>query len=106
VWSVVADVAGTDPSQPIVVALISALGGVIVAAFGALVTLARRDSNRDEPAAPNVPPIGERTAVLERRASDSEERDDMQDRWLKHIDTRVERIERRLNHDDEEWRKP
>lgn len=103
-WAVAADVVTSDPSQPIVVALISALGGVIVAAFGALVTLARRESNKDEPR--SVPPVGERVAVLEQRANDHDDAENVQDRWLKRLDGRVQRLEGRLNRDDEEWRQP
>lgn len=91
-----ADVVSSDPSQPIVVALISALGGVVTAAFAALVSLARRES-KDPPAASGIPSHGERIAVLERRAEDNDERDDIQDH-------RLETIERALDRNHPDWR--
>jgi hypothetical protein len=97
VWLVIAaaDVAPGDQS-PIIVALISALGGVLVAVIGGLISVARRESaDRQHQAAP--PSLGERTAVLERRAEDNDERDDMQDH-------RLEYIERALDRNHPDWR--
>lgn len=93
--SATANVVAGD-SQPIIVALISALGGVLVAVVGGLVSLARRES-RDQGGMANVPPHGERIAVLEQRAEESEDRDDMQDR-------RLNGIERYLDRQDGDWR--
>lgn len=93
-WWTAAAEPSADPSQPIVVALISALGGVVAAAFAALVSIARRE-DRNEPTA--TPSLGERTAVLERRALDNDERDDLQDH-------RIESVERFLDRRHPDWR--
>jgi hypothetical protein len=84
----------SDPSQPIVVALISALGGVIAAAFAALVSLARRESRNEQQY--GTPPLGERTAVLEQRANDSDEQLDLQDRRIDVGERRLDRHEQRI----------
>lgn len=91
-------VQGSSDSQPVIVALISALSAVVVAAFGALVALARRDSTSTT-ASPPVPDsrYGERVAVLEQRAEDSDQRDALQDR-------RLEALERHLDRRNPDWR--
>jgi hypothetical protein len=89
--------------QPIIVALISALGGVLVAVIGGLITIARRESNDRQP--PAIPSIGERTAVLERRAEDTDEWKDLHDRRQDRGERRLDRIERYLTEDDPNWRR-
>lgn len=91
----VADAPAADQSQPIVVALISALGGVLVAVVGALVSMARRENRGEQ--GPGIPTLGERVAVLERRADDNDDRDDVQDRQLERESRRMEDGLRRLN---------
>lgn len=93
-WTVAADVAGGDGSQPIVVALIAALGGVLTTAVGALVSVARRESREPSPAP--LPSLGERVAVLERRANDTDDALDLQDRRLDREERRMDDGHRRL----------
>lgn len=97
VWVVIsaATDAGGESSQPIIVALISALGGVMVAVVTGLVAIARRESNDRRP--PDTPTLGERAAVLERRAEDNDQRDDLQDH-------RLDTVERYLYRSDPDWR--
>lgn len=98
-WLVAADVAGGD-SQPIIVALISALGAVVVAVVGALVNLARKENNRPDAVPADLPfrdhVIGE-LAVARQRDDDNDERDEVQDR-------RLDQIERHLDIDNPSWR--
>jgi hypothetical protein len=94
---------GPGDQSPIIVALISALGGVLVAVIGGLISVARRESaDRQHQAAP--PSLGERTAVLERRAEDSDEWKDLHDRRMNNGERRLERIERHLSDRDPRWR--
>lgn len=88
---------GSD-STPVIVALVSTLGGVIASALAAVVALARRDTTSTT-ASPPVPDsrYGERVAVLEQRAEDSDTRDNVQDQ-------RLNAIERHLDRHDPDWR--
>jgi hypothetical protein len=84
--------------------LIIMVGGVITAAIvalgGVLVAIV---NSRSKAAAPPPPTsidehvLYERTAVLARRADDSDERDEVQDR-------RLDQLERVLDLDNPEWR--
>lgn len=75
-------------SSPIIVALISALSGVVVAAIGAVVALARRGS--DQAAA--QPSVGERVAVLEDWRHAVREADDIHDRRLDYSEEVLEEV--------------
>lgn len=86
--------------------LIIVVGGVITAAIvalgGVLVAIVNSRGNRTTPSPP--PPTSvdehvlyERTAVLARRADDSDERFEVQDR-------RLDQLERVLDLDDPKWR--
>jgi uncharacterized protein (UPF0218 family) len=87
--------------------LIIVVGGVITAAIvalgGVLVAIVNSRTNRTTPSppAPLQPDsdhvLYERTAVLARRADDADERDEVQDRRLEHI-------ERVLDVENPEWR--
>lgn len=94
-WVIAAANVAPSDQQPIIVALISALGGVLVAVIGGLVAVARRESPERTP--PNVPSLGERTAVLERRAQDADEWKDVQEH-------RLDAVERYLDRRDSRWR--
>ena len=76
------------------VAVITAIAGVAVA----MINSRRNDSDRDphHSTAEDMGHIRERTAVLERRAQDSDERDETQDR-------RLDVIERALDLDNINW---
>lgn len=84
------------------------VGGVITAAIvalgGVLVAIVNSRANRTTPSPPSPNPsaneheLYERTAVLSRRADDSDERDEVQDR-------RLDKIERVLDINDPEWRR-
>lgn len=94
------DVPGSD-SQPIIVALISALAGVLAAVIGGLVNMARKEGSgrADAPVADlsfRDHVVGE-LAVNARRNDDNDERDDVQDR-------RLDQIERHLDMDNPRWR--
>lgn len=100
-----ADPSAQDGETAIILAVIGALSLVLVAAVSGLFALLSAKANRTAPApppptaAPNpdgISVIRERIAVLERRADDSDERDDVQDR-------RLNRIEDRLDLDDPRW---
>lgn len=104
-WAAAEDAAqGGSDSTPVIVALVSALGGVIASALAAVVALARRDP----PAAPVVPSgdpkHGERIAVLEQRAHDNDDRDNLQDIEHRSHVARLDDVERYLDHTDPEWR--
>lgn len=101
-WQIAAAAVGGDSSQPIIVALISALGGVLVAVVGGLITVARREMG--EGSGGSRPPLNERVAVLERRANDSDDRDAMQDRRLKTGEERQDDVERFLDRSHPDWR--
>lgn len=112
--------ATTGPSD----ALIVALGGVIVAALGALGLVlvevvkgrnARTTASPPPPAtaAPATPPVElyERTAVLSQRADDNDERDDVQDHELRDQRTvlddhhsRLSHVERWITASDPDWK--
>lgn len=102
-WNLLAaDVPGSESSQPLIIALISALSGIVVAAFGSLVALAKREGST--PASHNTDddranPRGgnERTAVLEQRADDTDDRDEVQD-------LKIEAILRFLDRKFDGWR--
>lgn len=108
-WLFGEQVLAADPSAPSGVSdqLIIVVGGVITAAIvalgGVLVAMVNTRANKTSPSPPAPTPTSnehelyERTAVLGRRADDSDERDEVQDR-------RLDRIERRLDIDDPEWR--
>lgn len=83
------------------------LGGIIVAAITAgatvLVAIVNARANRTAPSPPapdgaaDVVAVRERMAVVERRADDNDDRDDVQDR-------RLDQIERALDLDNPDWR--
>ena len=82
----------------IVVAAITALGGVLVA-----VVNSRTNRTTASPPSPTPAPgsdhvLFERTAVLARRADDGDERDELQDR-------RIDQIERVLDLGNPDWRR-
>ena len=80
----------------VITAAIVALGGVLVA-----IVNTRASKTTPSPPAPtpsaNEHELYERTAVLSRRADDSDERFDVMDR-------RLDQIERQLDLDDPKWR--
>jgi len=80
----------------VITAAIVALGGVLVA-----IVNSRANRTSASPPAPNADSTAdhvlyERTAVLSRRADDSDERFEV-------LDRRVDRIERRLEMDGHDW---
>lgn len=100
VWihAAAADVPAGESTQPLIIALISALAAVVVGAFSALVGLSKRETsyNADDDRA-NPRGGNERTAVLEQRANDADDRDDIQDR-------KIEAIMRFLDRTWPDWR--
>lgn len=107
-WTNVLSVfAAADPvppvadSSPIIVALISALSGVVVAAIGAVVALSRRGSDQTTSSrpAPSIDGLGrvrERIAVLENWRITVREADDIHDRRLDYAEEVLEDVCRLL----------
>ena len=105
--------------------LIVVVGGIVVAAIGAmglvLTEVVKGRAGRTTPAPPGPAPqpqapvnveLYERTAVLSRRADDSDTRDDVQDRRHEvsedrhdHADARLESLEQWRNRIDPDWRR-
>lgn len=81
----------------IVTAAIVALGGVLVAVVNSRSTRTTPSPPPPDPHPDSHHVFYERTAVLSRRADDADERDEVQDRRLDHI-------ERVLDITNEEWR--
>lgn len=88
-------------------ALLALIGGVIIAVIGGVVTISvnliNKPKNQPAPSGTAVDPswrdfVSGELAVLKRRADDNDDRDDMQDRRLEHI-------ERAKDHDHPDWRR-
>lgn len=84
-------------SSPIIVALISALSGVVVAAIGAVVALARRGSDQTTasppgPGATADPKLPERVAVLEDWRKTIQPADAIHDKRLDKVEHRTEGV--------------
>lgn len=100
-WLAVADSpAGQDAQTAIVLGVIGLLTAVLVAVATGVFSVLTARANRTTPAP--VSPMGdhtlfERVAVLERRADDSDERDEVQDR-------RLDQLERAADLDNPDWR--
>lgn len=103
-WSTLAAEAGADPSGSLIIAVFVFLG-VVVTALGTVVVafINSRAASRTAPSPP--PPAGpgsvdarltERIAVLEHRADDGDERNEVQDR-------RLDQIEDVLDVDNPRW---
>lgn len=100
------------PSEALIYAIWAFLG-IVVTTLGtitvqALKSRAERNSTTASPPAPaaggDVTRHAERIAVVEHRADDNDDRDDMQDRTLRALDDRVELLERYHDHRDPNWR--
>lgn len=92
-----------DPQTAIILAVLGLLGLVLVAVVTGVFSLMSARANRVTPSLPAPVPtvtehvLYERVAVLERRADDSDERDEVQDR-------RLDQHERALDIDSVDWR--
>lgn len=101
--------ANQDAQTAIILGVIGLLTAVLVAVATGVFSLLSAKANRTAPAqppsvnaAPDLEVVGnlrERVAVLERRADDADERDEVQDR-------RLDQIERHADLDNPEWRFP
>lgn len=107
-WRLVAPFAAELPEQQsngqLPVLIFGLLGTVVVVLGTVLVALINSRANRTTASPPSPAPAAapdgrtsERVAVLEHRAEDSDDRDEMQDRKLENHDQRLERIEARLD---------
>jgi hypothetical protein len=103
-WLIAVDAPAPDSQTAIILGVIGLLTAVLVALATGVFSLLSARANRTEPAPPSPVPVPagdhvlyERIAVLERRADDSDERDEVQDR-------RLDQVERRLDIDNPEWR--
>lgn len=104
-----------DSQTAIVLGIIALLTGVLVAVVGGVFSVLSARANRTEPSPPAPTPgmdlafrdyvVGE-LAVARQREDDSDERDDMQDRALRHQGDQLDDHEQRLrvlearDHDD------
>lgn len=94
-----------DSQTAIILGVIGLLTAVLVAIATGVFGLLSARQNRTAPAPPSplngssgdVSQLRERVAVLERRADDNDERDDIQDH-------RIEHIERAKDYNDPRWR--
>ena len=98
-------------------ALLTVVGGIVVAAIGALGLVVaewlrgRNARTTSSPPPPTPQPAAggkdvelyERTAVLSRRADDNDERDDLQDLRHERSEDRLERLEQWAGHRDPDW---
>lgn len=101
--------ANQDAQTAIILGVIGLLTAVLVAVATGVFSLLSAKANRTAPApppptpaAPTLDAVGhlrERVAVLERRADDSDERDELQDR-------RLDQVEDHLDLDNPRWRGP
>lgn len=102
---------GQDAQTAIILGVIGLLTAVLVAVATGVFTLLSARANRTAPAPP--PPtattsfdgevvgnLRERVAVLERRADDSDDRDEVQDRRLDQIEDRLDLDNPRWGHHD------
>lgn len=90
--------------------------GIVVTTLGTVAVQAFRSRTERPATSTPVPPTSvdvvtvtrhaERIAVVEHRADDNDDRDDMQDRTLANLDDRVEALERFHDHNDPGWRNP
>jgi hypothetical protein len=98
VWLTAASSGGQDAQNALVLAIVGAGAGLLVAICTGLFQVWAARTNRSNTVPENAQVLlFERTAVLSARADDSDERDEAQDR-------RLDVLERRLDRDNPNWR--
>lgn len=103
-WLAAAADPPTEVSHALITAVLAFAGVVATVTGGVIVALINRNAKvQPSPPAPTAHPdeadikVRERVAILERRADDADDRDEMQDR-------RLDQLERHLDVDNPEWR--